>query len=79
MTIFEGICTTVRNAVTIDTHRHGSISEGHGNHYERVPGRGAVRRQRGSALPRGSDSPVSKERPRSDKESIGPAGPYGTL
>lgn len=52
--MFEGISTNVRNAVTIDMHRHGSVSEGHGNHYKRVPGRGVVRRQRGSApLPLG--------------------------
>ena len=54
--MFEGISTNVRNAVTIDTHRHGSVSEGHGNHYKRVPGRGVVRRQRGSA-PSPSESP----------------------
>ena len=54
--MFEGISTNVRNAVTIDTHRHGSVSEGLGNHYKRVPGRGVVRRQRGSA-PSPSESP----------------------
>ena len=54
--MIEGISTNVQNAVTIDTHRHGSVSEGHGNHYKRVPGRGVVRRQRGSA-PTPSESP----------------------
>ena len=33
-----------------------TVSEGHGNHYKRVPGRGVVRRQRGSA-PSPSESP----------------------
>ena len=39
-----------RHIVTTDTDRH-TVSEGHGNHYKRVPGRGVVRRQRGSAPP----------------------------
>ena len=37
----------VQNTVTIDTHRRGSVSEGHGNHYKRVPVQGVVRRQQG--------------------------------
>ena len=44
-----------RHIVTTDTDRH-TVSEGHGNHYKRVPGRGVVRRQRGSA-PSPSESP----------------------
>ena len=34
--MFEGISTNVRNAVTIDTHCHGSVSESHGNHYKAI-------------------------------------------
>ena len=37
----------VQNTVTIVTHRHGFVSEGHGNHYKRVLVRGVVRRQQG--------------------------------
>ena len=44
-----------RHAVTTVTGRH-PVSEGHGNHFERVPVRGVVRRQRGSAPPP-SESP----------------------
>ena len=56
VTMFDGVSTDVQNTVTIDTDRHASVSEGHGNHSKRVPVRGVARRQRGSA-PSPSESP----------------------
>ena len=68
-----------RHIVTTDTDRH-TVSEGHGNHYKRVPGRGVVRRQRGSSpSPEGQIPPIAGEMSLSDKGGAGPAGPHGTL
>ena len=49
VTVFEGVGAGVQNTVTIDTHRHGRFQRVLGTLYKRVPERGVVRRQRGSA------------------------------